>query len=215
MLLVCASECVGLVPDAVSPGQEYRISEVTMTAKPDGAAALTLASELERTTGLSAAKCYQCGKCSAGCPMAEEMRYGPHQLIRLVQMNKADKLFDDNSLWLCATCETCTARCPNNCDPARLIDGLREISFLRPHGAGSQRIRAFNDAFLTQVRAFGRLFEMGLILTYKLKTGALFDDVLSAPGMFLRGKLKLIPKTIRGVDHVRRIFDACVQEVDT
>ena len=183
-----------------------------MTSESHGAAEQALASDLMRSTGLNAAKCYQCGKCSAGCPMAAEMKYGPHQIIRLVQMNRADQLFADDSLWLCATCETCTARCPNSCDPARVIDGLREISLRRYPKSGNHRIKSFNDAFLTEVKLFGRLFEMGMIAHYKLKTGALFDDVLSAPGMFLRGKLKLVPKSIKGVDHVRRIIEACEQE---
>ncbi|MCL2825524.1 MAG: 4Fe-4S dicluster domain-containing protein, partial [Polyangiaceae bacterium] len=79
-----------------------------MTAESHGAATHTLSGELMRSTGLNAAKCYQCGKCSAGCPMATEMNFGPHQLIRLVQMDRADKVFADDSIWLCATCETCT-----------------------------------------------------------------------------------------------------------
>jgi len=186
-----------------------------MTAETHGAAAHTLAGELMRLTGLNPAKCYQCGKCSAGCPMASEMEFGPHQVIRLVQMNQPQKLFSDASIWLCVTCETCTARCPNSCDPARTIDGLRELSVKRSEDPrNARRVKAFNEAFLDQVRTFGRLYEMGMIGDYKLRTFALFDDVTSAPGMFARGKLKLVPKMIsaEGRKQVQRIFDACKQE---
>ena len=186
-----------------------------MTAEPHGAAAHTLANELMHSTGLNPAKCYQCGKCSAGCPMAEEMNYGPHQIIRLVQMGQVDRLFADDSIWLCATCETCTARCPNSCDPARMIDGLRELSLRRAPSAGNRRVKAFNKAFLWNVRTLGRLYEVGAIAGYKMLTGALFDDVLAVPGMLAREKLALIPKKIDGVEHVRQIFDACMREEET
>ena len=168
--------------------------------------------EVRRVTGLNPARCYQCGKCSAGCPMAGEMSLAPHQMIRLVQLDMRDKLLSNESIWLCATCETCTARCPNSFDPARMIDGLREIVAVQHPEMAPRRIRAFHSSFLDQIRAHGRVFEFGLIAAYKLRSGALFDDMTAAPGMFLRGKIKLTPHNIDGVEQVRRIFDACLTE---
>ena len=86
-----------------------------------------LAEEVSRRTGLNPARCYQCGKCSAGCPMAEETTLRPHDVMRLVNSTSASSSWPRSRLWLCLTCETCTARCPNECDPARTIDALREI----------------------------------------------------------------------------------------
>ena len=83
---------------------------------------------------------------------------------------------------------------------AIIID--RAIFFL---GKGSVNARAF----LEQIRSHGRVFEFGLVFDYKMRTGALFDDVLNAPGMFLRGKLALSASNIEGRDEVRRIFEAC------
>ena len=171
----------------------------------------SLAAELKRTTGLNVAACYQCGKCSAGCPMAEEMALKPHQLLRLAQLDQREKLLGEASLWLCATCETCSARCPNEVDPARLIDGLRELVFRADPAKAPRRIRAFHQAFLEQIKSHGRVFEFGLVFDYKLRTGALFDDVLNAPGMYLRGKLALSPCNIEGRDEVRGIFAACAK----
>jgi heterodisulfide reductase subunit C2 len=169
----------------------------------------SLAGDLKRLTGLNVAVCYQCGKCSAGCPMAEEMPLKPHQMLRLAQLDEREKLFDDPSPWLCLTCETCTARCPNEVDPARLIDGVRELVFRSDPGRAPRRIRAFHQAFLSQIKSHGRLFDFGLVFDYKMKTMALFDDVLNAPGMYVRGKLALTPDNIEGREEVRRIFEAC------
>ena len=170
----------------------------------------TLAGEIRRRTGLNPAKCYQCGKCSAGCPMAEETTLRPHDILRLIQRGKADKLFADDSIWLCLTCETCTARCPNNVDPARIIDALREIAQSGGEGLPPRAIQSFHKAFLKQIRKHGRVFEFGVILGFKMRSGKLFADVMKAPAMMKRGKLALSPRNVKGLDDVRRIFDACL-----
>jgi heterodisulfide reductase subunit C2 len=169
----------------------------------------SLAAQLARQTGLNVAACYQCGKCSAGCPMAEEMPLKPHQMLRLAQLDLSEKLLADESLWLCLTCETCTARCPNEVDPARIIDGLRELALRKEPASAPRRIIALHRSMLEQIESHGRVFELGAIVAYKLRTGTYFNDALSAPGMYLRGKLALLPKSIEGRDEVRRIFEAC------
>jgi heterodisulfide reductase subunit C len=165
----------------------------------------TLLEVVQRRTGRNPAACYQCGKCSAGCPMAEETSLRPHDVMRLILRDDREGLFAGESIWICLTCETCTARCPNDCDPARVMDALRE---LEPASA-SLRIRAFHQAFLDQVKSHGRLFEVGLVIQYKLRTGTLLQDVAAIPGMFRRGKLNLLPHRTRDVADVRRIFSAC------
>jgi heterodisulfide reductase subunit C len=168
----------------------------------------SLASEVRALTGLNAAKCYQCGKCSAGCPMAAEMKQKPHDILRLVLNDRREQLFADESMWLCLTCETCTERCPNGCDPARIIDGVREVA-LKSTCDAPKAISSFHESFLKQIRAYGRLFELGLIINYKLRGGPMFQDALAAPGMMARGKLSFAAHTIKGVKDVRRIFKAC------
>jgi heterodisulfide reductase subunit C len=141
--------------------------------------------------------------------MAAEMPLKPHQMLRLAQLDERARLLADPSPWLCLTCETCTARCPNEVDPARLVDGLREISSRADPRAAPLRLRAFHESFLRQIRSHGRVFEAGLILEYKLRTGALLEDVKNAPAVLRRGKLAFSASKIEGREEVRRIFDAC------
>jgi heterodisulfide reductase subunit C len=164
-----------------------------------------LAELLRERTGRDPAACYQCAKCSAGCPMTPERNLKPHDILRLINRDRAHEIFADESIWICLTCETCTARCPNGCDPARLTDALREMA---PETA-SRSIRSFHRAFLDQIKTNGRIYEVGLVIDYKLRTGRLAQDVLSVPGMFRRGKLNLVPHRCRDRDGIRRIFDAC------
>jgi heterodisulfide reductase subunit C len=168
-----------------------------------------LGSQIVLATGENTACCYQCGKCSAGCPMAEEMKLKPHDFMRLAQFNQADDIFKDPSMWLCLTCETCSARCPNECDPARVIDALREMAMRRKAGNSPREISAFHNSFLDQIRLFGRVFEIGLIAEYKLRSLHFMQDVDSAPGMLMRGKLSFVPQRIKGIDEIRKIFKAC------
>lgn len=168
-----------------------------------------LAAVIRRETGLNVARCYQCGKCSAGCPMAEETELRPHDVLRMIQSDKKQDLLENESIWLCLTCETCTARCPNDCDPARVIDALREVALREGLAKPPRRIKAFHQAFLQQIRRFGRIFELEMIMSFKMRSGALFSDAMAAPGMLGRGKLALTPNKIRGVEEIRRIFAAC------
>lgn len=68
--------------------------------------------EVEKASGQKMAECYQCGKCSAGCPMVGYMDLPPSQVMRLIQLGRRDTVLGSRTIWLCASCETCTTRCP-------------------------------------------------------------------------------------------------------
>lgn len=166
----------------------------------------SLIAEVRERTGVNVARCYQCGKCSAGCPMAAEMTVRTHQIMHLVQRDQRDRLDETESIWLCLTCETCSARCPNGADPARVIDSLREIAHERDPGRAPRNIGAFTRSFLDQVYASGRMSEVGLAAQYNIRSGRLLQDAGSMPSLFRRGKLNVKPSGIRNPDEVRRIF---------
>jgi len=72
--------------------------------------------------------CYQCGKCSAGCPMSFAMDLLPNQIIRLVQLGLEEDIANSKTIWFCASCLTCTARCPKGVDICRVMEALRVIT---------------------------------------------------------------------------------------
>jgi len=83
-------------------------------------------------TGVDVGLCYQCGKCTAGCPMAAYMDLTPNQVMRLVQVGGAaamEKVLGCTSIWSCAGCLTCTQRCPKELDPTAVMDALRQMSY--------------------------------------------------------------------------------------
>jgi heterodisulfide reductase subunit C len=172
----------------------------------------TFKTEILERTGVNAACCYQCGKCSAGCPMASETELRPHQVLRLVMQERRDEALADESVWYCLTCETCSARCPNDCDPARVIDAVRELSIEAGVADQPRNIAAFHRAFLEQIKNNGRVHEMGFVMEYKLRSGDLMKDVANAPAMLTRGKLSFRAEKIEGVAEMKRIFEACEEQ---
>jgi heterodisulfide reductase subunit C2 len=170
----------------------------------------SLSALIVRDTGVQANKCYQCGKCSAGCPLSIEMDIAPSQVMRYLQTGlpeDEEKILRSFSIWLCVSCEMCLSRCPMEIDIPRVMDYMRQESSRRKmNHPKSKRIIAFHKSFLDSVRTTGRLYEIGLVADYKMRTGTLMQDVLTAPGMFTRGKLGLLPEMIKGRKEMKSIF---------
>lgn len=161
---------------------------------------------VEALSGEPVLLCFHCHKCTAGCPVVEEMEYGPDRILRMVQLGEREKLLSSGDIWLCAACETCGTRCPNGIDIARVMDALRMealrsgVTPAEPHAA------KFHKLFLFVVQTLGRSHEASLLIAYKLWTLNLLADMDSGLQLFIKGKVPVMPKTIKGRDQVRRIF---------
>jgi heterodisulfide reductase subunit C len=162
--------------------------------------------------------CYQCGKCTAGCPMGEVMDNGPTKLIRLVQLGLEEKALLSDSIWQCVSCQTCTARCPKSVNCAGVMDALRQLSVERSkESPKQQRTILFQKAFLQNIKRNGRLNEVELIASFKtrafmkdLSVPMLMKDTLLAPKLMKRGKFHLIGEKAKDRDVVGRIFKRCM-----
>ncbi len=172
---------------------------------------LTLNDEIRRDTGVIINKCYQCGKCSAGCPVATEMEYPPSLVMRMLQTEDplhVEKLLKSMTIWLCVSCEMCLTRCPMEIDIPSLMDYMRQKSYrAKKTNPQAKKIIAFHKSFLDSINYTGRLYEMGLIVDYKMRTGAMMQDVAIAPKMFVKGKLNPIPEFIKGRKKIAAIFN--------
>lgn len=105
---------------------------------------------VEERSGEDLSRCYYCLKCTAGCPSAPAMPYGPAQMVRLVQLGLKDELLESRSIWFCLHCETCGARCPNEISIAGLTKALREMAMeekgdVLQADAGIQALRTLGE----------------------------------------------------------------------
>ncbi len=169
-----------------------------------------------KMSGGDVSLCYQCGKCTAGCPMQCFMDLKPNQMMHLALLGdeqSVDELLSSESIWNCVTCETCTTRCPKDVKPSRVIDALRELAIERKKlSKRAANVIKFHKAFLDSIRFAGRVPEFFLIVDYKLRSKDFFQDITLAPTMFLRGKLHFFPHKIKGIDEIRKIFKKCLGE---
>ena len=83
--------------------------------------------KVEELSGQNHLTCYQCGKCSAGCPAVDQMDILPNQIIRYAQLGLQDELLESRAIWVCAACMTCNVRCPKGINIAEVIEALRQI----------------------------------------------------------------------------------------
>ncbi len=149
--------------------------------------------------------CYQCNKCSSGCPTVSEMDYTPLQIIHAVRLGMIELVCNSKTIWLCASCETCTARCPQDVDIAKVMDAARIISRKEKFKPGVKEIPAFNKSFLQTLRIFGRLFEAGFSILLKLRTKEFKKDLALGIMLLKKGKLKLIPSFTR-IREINKVF---------
>ena len=167
--------------------------------------------EVEQRSGTAVSACFQCHKCSTGCPIGPDMDLLSSQIMRLVHLGAEQDVLQSHAIWLCASCEACTTRCPQGIDIAAVMDTLRMLAIERkvalPDGHGKQ----FNRSFLGSVRHHGRVFEVGMLAAYKLRCGDLFSDVDKVPQMLAKGKLSFFPRR-SSVKQVRELFRRAKKE---
>ena len=135
----------------------------------------------------------------------------PHRVIRLINLGMIDEVTASDTIWVCASCETCTARCPNEIDIAHVMDTLRQISASKGVKPSQRQAPIFHNVFLANVRRFGRMHEMSLALEYAVKSEGLkgvWKQMSLGMEMLRKGKVKFIPGRLKAGKQVDTIFSS-------
>lgn len=169
-------------------------AEQPTTINPD------LARRIQEQIGQNVYLCYQCVKCTSGCPVAEFFDWQPNQIMRAVQLGQEDIALESQTPWLCASCQTCTTRCPQGLDIATIMDFLTRETKARGLEPARPELNIFNEAFMRELKFWGRSYEPGLMVEMTLRNRnlkALLDDSEMYLKMIQKGKVGFFPHPTR------------------
>jgi heterodisulfide reductase subunit C len=170
---------------------------------------------VEHISGQNVSECYQCGKCSGGCPVVADTGLAPNRVIRQVQLGMVEDALSNDLVWGCAGCNTCTSRCPEGVDIARVIDAVRAIALNGNVSlpSRSDAVRTFYRAFLDSVRDFGRLSEVGLMGGYNINSGRFWTNMAKAPWFLFKGKIGVTAHKVKNLGRLERMYKR-IEEIE-
>ena len=168
---------------------------------------LSFLREIEDKKEVKISSCFQCKKCSNGCPVNFAMDLMPHKVIHMIRLGMKEEVLKSSTMWVCASCETCTTRCPNDIDIAKLMDALRQVASNSGSVSTDRNVSLFHSAFLSSIKKRGRIHELGMIGEYKVKTGEFMKDSRLGWEMFKKGKINILPSGIKRRKEVKAIFE--------
>ena len=166
---------------------------------------------VEEMSDVDLSVCYQCKKCTSGCPVANITESPPSEIVRRLHLGAGNELLGSDLVWLCLSCETCTARCPMDIDVASVMDALRALALERGASLPESDIPLFNRVFLKTLKTFGRLYELPMLAAYKIRTRTFMKDTDKFPTMLEKGKIALLPPSGADKRAVKRIFIRTLQ----
>ncbi|HWR82224.1 MAG TPA: 4Fe-4S dicluster domain-containing protein [Candidatus Deferrimicrobium sp.] len=152
--------------------------------------------------------CLQCGTCTGTCPVSYAMDITPRQIIALFRAGMMEDILESRSIWLCASCYSCTVRCPADIKVTDTLYSLKRIAMERKIYPPKFPVHTLSEAFVKNVYKYGRNYELGLGLRYFLKTDfvKLFSNIGYGVSMIARGRLGLLPRKLKRVNQIRAII---------
>lgn len=155
-------------------------------------------------------QCIQCGTCSASCPTSEAMEYSPREVIAALRAGVLNEVLKSNTIWLCASCYSCTVRCPAGIPFTDVMYELKRLG--AQHGIVPREAAnaVMAQAFCESVDRHGRTFEPELIRTYYLRTNPFrfLSQIQLGWRLLRRGRMRLWPEKIKNVAGLRKMMAA-------
>jgi heterodisulfide reductase subunit C len=100
-------------------------------------------------------KCFQCGVCTASCPVREmEENFNPRKIMKLAKLGLKDEVFKSDFIWLCSMCFMCHERCPQDVKPPDVMTVLRNIA--AKEGLAPPNLMKLMDT----LAKFGRVYQL-------------------------------------------------------
>jgi len=155
-------------------------------------------------------ECIQCGTCSGSCPVSFAMDYTPRQIIAMLRADMIEEVLKSDTVWICASCYLCGARCPAGINFTDFMYHLKRFGI--KYGIGPKNKKAIKMAqdFGTVVSEHGRNFEAELIVRYNLRTNPFnfFKLIPLSIKMLLTNRMPFFPSKVKGAKYIRKVLKA-------
>ena len=159
-------------------------------------------------------QCLQCGTCSASCPASARMRYSPRIILAALRAGRLNEVFESPTVWLCASCYSCTVRCPAGIPFTEVMYELKRMGIskglLRKRASGV----AMAKTFVGIVQKYGRSADAELICRYILRThpAKVFSFVPLGWQLLRKGRISLRAHKVAGIRGLRKMLAAMERE---
>ncbi len=152
--------------------------------------------------------CLQCGTCTGTCPVSYAMDITPRQIIAMFRAGLVEDVLQSRTIWLCASCYSCTVRCPSGIRVTDTLYALKRTAMDKKIYPPKFPVHTLSRAFIQNVYRYGRNYELGLGIRYFLSTNfiKLFTNIGYGFSMIRRGRLNIIPRRLKRINQVRAII---------
>jgi len=160
---------------------------------------------------VSADVCYQCSRCTAGCPLLPAMDIAPAQVVHHLLLGEWEPVLRSKAIWACVHCDTCTARCPQEVDVDGLFAAARVMAWRTGKVAADEPMAAYFASFVENLYLYGRSAELPLTLICKIKSEDYFRDMALGLRLIARGRLNFLCLP-QGGSMYRRLYERVRQK---
>lgn len=87
-----------------------------------------LLGELKRFGAFDVTACFNCGNCTAVCPLSNGDASFPRRTIRYGQIGDRERLLASKEVWLCYYCGECSDTCPRQAEPGEFMASARRYA---------------------------------------------------------------------------------------
>ncbi|MDX9753677.1 MAG: 4Fe-4S dicluster domain-containing protein [bacterium] len=170
---------------------------------------------LEKHALESIHNCIQCGTCSGTCPVSPYMDYTPRRIIAMTRAGFKQEVLNSFTMWLCASCYSCTVDCPKEIKITELMYWLKQQAIKEKTYPRRFLTPALAKSFYSIVKKFGRNNEGLLIFMMYMRTNPFKMIKQSKLGLKLlsKGRLGLGIEQIKRKEELKPLLEL-VEKVD-
>ncbi|HOJ61581.1 MAG TPA: 4Fe-4S dicluster domain-containing protein [bacterium] len=127
----------------------------------------------DQALGKTFTDCIQCGTCSSTCPLTLYMDYTPRRLIAMTREGFKEEVLQSFTIWLCASCYSCSVDCPKEVDITSVMYALKQRAIEEKVYPSRFPIPNLAYEFFRFILKYGRSNEAWLIFRMYLRTNPL------------------------------------------